>query len=111
MVNMLEVGIMKQFVLTHVSLKIGEEKKMMDEIILEGGNLNTVIRIGNTVRRPLKKWSSNIHKLLLHVEAQGFSAVPSFFGIDERDREILSFIPGETGVELHFSSIDFNASA
>lgn len=71
---------------------------MMDEIILEGGNLNTVIRIGNTVRRPLKTWSPHIHKLLLHLEAQGFSAIPSFLGIDDRDREILSFIPGETGV-------------
>lgn len=69
----------------------------MGERILTGGLLNQVVQAGNTVRRPVKRWSATIHKLLLHLESVGFTAAPRFLGIDEQQREILSFCPGETG--------------
>jgi len=71
-----------------------------NETVLKGGNLNEVIRIGETVRRPLKKWSPTIHRLLKHLEENSFNWAPNFHGIDENNREILSYIPGETAVDF-----------
>ncbi|WP_226666306.1 phosphotransferase [Metabacillus litoralis] len=67
------------------------------EEALTGGNVSNVYRSGETVRREIKAESSNIHKLLKHLENKGFHAAPKFLGIDEKEREILSFIDGEAG--------------
>lgn len=64
---------------------------------LSGGNVSTVYRVGNTVRRELKPNSNHIHQLLLHLDSKGFEYAPRFLGIDEKNREILSFIEGEAG--------------
>lgn len=64
------------------------------EEILHGGNVNEVIRIGNTVHRTTK-WSKFVHELLRYLEVQGFEGAPRFLGIDDNGREILTFIPGE----------------
>ena len=66
-----------------------------NEQVLSGGNINTVVKIGETVRRPVNAHSRTIHELLLHLEARRVPA-PRFLGIDEQGREILSFIDGET---------------
>ncbi|RLL40570.1 aminoglycoside phosphotransferase family protein [Oceanobacillus piezotolerans] len=68
-----------------------------NEEMLTGGNISDVYRSGDTVRRVLKPESTRIHKLLKHLENKGFSYAPKFLGIDERGREILSFIEGEAG--------------
>lgn len=70
------------------------------ESLLEGGNLSKVIRNGDTVRRSLKDWSPSIHKLLKYLEEKGFKEASVFYGIDESNREILSFIEGETAVDF-----------
>jgi hypothetical protein len=67
------------------------------EEILSGGNVSNVYRLGDTVRRDLKDESFEIHKVLKHLESKGFSNAPKFLGIDDRNREILSFIEGEAG--------------
>ncbi len=72
----------------------------MNEMILEGGNLNKVIKIDETVRRPLKEWSPTIHRFLKFLEKNGFNESPKFYGIDKDNREILSFIRGDTGVDF-----------
>lgn len=72
------------------SQKKGEEK-------LTGGNVSSVYRSGNTVRRELKPGSEKVHKLLQHLESKGFDYAPKFIGIDEKGREVLSFIEGEAG--------------
>lgn len=64
---------------------------------LTGGNVSNVYRSGDTVRRVLKPNSTNIHKLLKHLENKGFKYAPKFLGIDEKGREILSYIEGEAG--------------
>ncbi|WP_419880434.1 phosphotransferase [Peribacillus sp. B-H-3] len=64
---------------------------------LTGGNVSSVYRLGDTVRRELKPDSVKIHKLLQHLESKGLDYAPKFFGIDEKNREILSFIEGEAG--------------
>ncbi|RDW22093.1 phosphotransferase [Oceanobacillus chungangensis] len=68
-----------------------------NEELLTGGNVTNVYRLGDTVRRETKPDSPKIHKLLRHLENKGFSYAPKFLGIDEKDREILSFIKGEAG--------------
>lgn len=67
------------------------------EEILTGGNVSNVYRLGDTVRRVLKPDSSKIHHLLEYLENKDFSYAPKFLGIDEKGREILSFIEGEAG--------------
>ncbi|HEV2656738.1 MAG TPA: aminoglycoside phosphotransferase family protein [Ktedonobacteraceae bacterium] len=68
-----------------------------EELQLSGGNVSTVVRVGNTVRRTLGPWSPTVHELLRHLESRGFSEAPRFLGIDERGREVLTFIDGEIG--------------
>src|SRR5450755_319048 len=68
-----------------------------EELQLSGGNVSTVVRAGNTVRRTMGPWNPAVHELLRHLESQGFSGAPRFLGIDERGREVLTFIDGEIG--------------
>jgi hypothetical protein len=68
-----------------------------NEEMLTGGNVSSVFRSGDTVRRELKPDSAKIHKLLQHLESKGFEYAPKFLGIDEKNREILSYIEGEAG--------------
>jgi hypothetical protein len=70
-----------------------------DETPLMGGNVNPkVVRVADTVRRSTGPCSKNVHRLLVHLERQGFGFAPRFLGIDERGREILSFIPGSAEI-------------
>jgi hypothetical protein len=64
------------------------------ELPLTGGHTPGVVRVGDTVRRPLTPDSERIHRLLRHFESCGFDGAPRFLGIDARRREILSFIDG-----------------
>ncbi len=64
------------------------------EVPLTGGHRPGVVRVGDTVRRPLQPGSERVHRLLVHFECCGFDGVPRFLGIDDRQREILSFIEG-----------------
>ncbi len=68
----------------------------MDEELLDGGNLNQVVRVGDTVRRATGAWTAAVHALLAHLEERGFRQCPRAQGIDEQGREILSYLPGET---------------
>jgi hypothetical protein len=68
---------------------------MHDETVLTGGNLSTVVRVGDTVRRPTGPWTPAIHALLAHLAARGYTAAPRALGIDDRDREVLTFLPGD----------------
>ena len=73
------------------------ESQYENEEMLTGGNVSNVYRSGDTVRRDLKAVSPEIHKLLKYLENKGFNYAPKFLGIDEKDREILSFVKGEAG--------------
>ncbi|WP_161606210.1 phosphotransferase [Microlunatus speluncae] len=68
------------------------------EVPLTGGHdSGPVVRIGDTVRRGLKPWSTSIHALLQHLERVDFTAAPRFLGLDDHGREILTFIDGADG--------------
>ena len=70
----------------------------MSETILVGGDMNVVVRVGDTVRRPTARWSPAVHALLRHFESVGFDAAPRFLGIDEQGREILTYMEGEAAL-------------
>ena len=61
---------------------------------LEGGNAGGAVLVNGTVRRPTGPWTPAVHALLRHLERQNFEGSPRVLGIDERGREILTFIPG-----------------
>src|ERR1044071_5058641 len=66
----------------------------MEEVVLAGGNMTAVVRVGDTVRRASGPWTPTIHALLRHLRATGFAMVPEPLGIDEQGREIISLLPG-----------------
>ncbi|MGW7684309.1 phosphotransferase [Kribbella sp. NPDC054772] len=68
------------------------------ETQLLGGTANRglVVRVGDTVRRPLRASSTATHALLEHLESAGFTGAPTYLGIDSQGREVLSYLPGET---------------
>ena len=70
----------------------------MEEIPLFGGNVGTVVRVGDTVRRTTGPWTPAVHELLVHLERVGFEYSPRVLGYDDRGREILTYIKGETAV-------------
>jgi Phosphotransferase enzyme family len=53
-----------------------------------------VVRVGDTVRRPVKPDGGYVHALLDHFERCGFDGAPRFLGLDERGRAILTYIDG-----------------
>lgn len=67
------------------------------EIPLHGGNVSTVVRVGDTVRRNAGPWTPSVHALLRHLEYVGFTGAPRALGMDERNREVLSYLEGECG--------------
>ncbi|MBR2566185.1 MAG: aminoglycoside phosphotransferase family protein [Paenibacillus sp.] len=60
---------------------------------LTGGNVNEVVRVGETVRRSASP-NRYVQELLLHLEKEGFHQAPRYLGIDEMGREILSYLDG-----------------
>ena len=66
------------------------------EIPLLGGDVTEgIVRVGDTVRRPLNPNSPLVHALLGHLETAGFTGAPRFLGIDAAGREVLSYVEGE----------------
>ncbi|WP_184841632.1 phosphotransferase [Allocatelliglobosispora scoriae] len=67
------------------------------EIPLRGGNVSTVVRVGDTVRRNVGPWTPAVHALLRHLELSGFTGSPRALGMDTQGREVLSYLSGECG--------------
>lgn len=59
------------------------------------GNAGQVVRVGDTVRRPVGPYSPATRAFLEHLAANGFDGAPRHLGHDERGREVLTFLPGE----------------
>jgi Ser/Thr protein kinase RdoA (MazF antagonist) len=64
------------------------------EEVLAGGNMTAVVRVGDTVRRAAGPWTPTIHAFMRHLRAAGFTRIAEPLGIDERGREIISYLPG-----------------
>ncbi|MBF8192061.1 phosphotransferase [Nonomuraea sp. K274] len=73
-----------------------ESSEPHPEIPLIGGDVTEgVVRVGDTVRRPVGPNAPFVHALLCHLEEVGFPGAPRFLGIDTAGREVLTFVPGE----------------
>lgn len=70
---------------------------MTDEHALQDAAHRKVVRLGDTVRRPVQPWMPAVHALLRHLETGGFPYSPRVLGIDEDDREVLTYLDGESG--------------
>jgi hypothetical protein len=70
------------------------------EIPLAGGSHSEAVRVGDTVRRVGRPWSSDVLDLLRHLERQGFGGAPRALGFDDRGREVLTYVDGEVGSDL-----------
>jgi hypothetical protein len=76
--------------------------RALHETALVGGDVNVgdqvVVRVGDTVRRPVGPQTEAVDALLHHFEAVGFEGAPKPLGRDERGRQVLSFVEGEPGL-------------
>ncbi len=70
------------------------------EVALAGGmgSGGAVVRVGATVRRPVREWSASVDAFLDHLAAVGFDGAPRRLGIDAKGREVLTFIDGAVAV-------------
>lgn len=66
-----------------------------DEIPLPGGEVNHVVRVGNTVRRSSGPWGPTVLRVLAHLRSVGFSYAPEPLGMDEQGRESVTFLEGD----------------
>jgi Ser/Thr protein kinase RdoA (MazF antagonist) len=71
-----------------------------DDGPLTGGTANRgrVIRVGNTVHRPVGPHTPAVHALLRHLAGRGFEAVPRVVGMSER-AEVLEYLDGTAASE------------
>lgn len=67
------------------------------EQLLHGGTANRgrVVRVGDTVRRPLRRTSPATCALLQHLAAVGFDGAPRYLGTDSQGREVLTYVEGQ----------------
>jgi aminoglycoside phosphotransferase (APT) family kinase protein len=70
--------------------------------VLPGGHANRgrVVRVGATVRRPLRPDAAGTHALLRHLEQVGFPGAPRLLGVEPAgdeggQQEVLSWVPGQ----------------
>ncbi len=67
-----------------------------DEEPLVGDGVTTgIVRIGDTVRRPVRPFTRTVHALLQHLHDAGFDAAPRPLGFDDQGREMLTFLAGD----------------
>lgn len=66
---------------------------------LPGGFVSGVVRVADTVRRPVPAAAGFVRDLLRYLEQRGWSGAPRYLGVDEQGREILTFIDGHVAWE------------
>ena len=66
-----------------------------EEEVLAVGGVTDVVRVGATVRRPVRPFTATVQAFLRHLHERGFDAAPEPLGVDEQGREVLSFVAGE----------------
>lgn len=69
------------------------------EIVLATTGVTRVTRVGETVRRPNRPFTSTVQRYLAHLHANGIDFVPEPLGYDDDGREVLSYVDGEAPTE------------
>jgi aminoglycoside phosphotransferase (APT) family kinase protein len=65
------------------------------DLLTGDGVTGGIVRIGDTVRRPLRPFSLTVQAYLARLHGAGFTGAPLPLGVDGQGREVLSFVPGE----------------
>jgi hypothetical protein len=65
------------------------------ELLIGHGVTEGTVRIGDTVRRPLRPFSLTVQAYPAHLRDAGFTGAPLPFGVDDYWGEVLSFVSGE----------------
>lgn len=73
-----------------------EYNSPMDEQPLPGGRTGGAVRVADVVHRPASPWTPAVHTVLRHLADVGFEGAPRVLGHDERGREMLTYLAGET---------------
>ena len=73
------------------------------EYELKGGNMSSVVTDGSVVYKDTQAQSPTIQRLLEHLEAKGITFAPKALGIDEKGRDMLSFVEGDTVDDYPFA--------
>lgn len=72
---------------------------------LYGGNVaDSVVRVGETVRKPATAATSSVQALLEHLHRVGFRGAPRTLGRDEKGRHVLEYVPGATQEPFSYTS-------
>jgi len=71
----------------------------MDEQVLGSHGVTHVVRIGHTVRRPVRPFTATIQAYLQHLHDRDFHDGPLPLGYDVDGREVLSFVAGDVPQE------------
>jgi aminoglycoside phosphotransferase (APT) family kinase protein len=67
-----------------------------EEPLTGGNNAAEVVRVGDTVHRSRGPRSAFVADVLRQLEAVGYPYAPRHLGIDDRGRDVLSYVPGTT---------------
>jgi hypothetical protein len=67
-----------------------DERPLIGDGVTQG-----IVRVGDTVRRPVRPFTATVHAYLAHLHTAGFSDAPVPLGLDDQGREMLSFVPGD----------------
>jgi aminoglycoside phosphotransferase (APT) family kinase protein len=79
-----------------VSMDSTDPARAAIEVPLVGdGVTQGIVRIGDTVRRPVRSSTASVHAFLAHLHARGFTGAPLPLGYDELGREVLTYVPGD----------------
>ncbi|MFV2199018.1 phosphotransferase [Nocardiopsis sp. LOL_012] len=54
-----------------------------------------IVRVGATVRRPVRPFTATVQAYLAHLHRSGFTAAPVPLGTDGRGREVLTYVSGD----------------
>jgi Ser/Thr protein kinase RdoA (MazF antagonist) len=66
------------------------------EVPLNGdGVTQGIVRVGDTVRRPVRPFTSTVQAFLAYLHRQGFDGAPVPLGIDAHGREVLTYVAGD----------------
>lgn len=67
--------------------------------MLASDGITLVVKVGETVRRPVRGFTATVQAYLAHLHSHGFESAPVPWGYDDAGREVLSFVTGDVPVE------------
>jgi len=84
---------------------LSDSKPDNSEVVLGGGRTTpSIVRIGNTVRRPAKRYSEYTYQVLRFLERKDFRYSERYLGKDEEGRDIFAYVEGFVPHDLGYTS-------